>query len=153
MDDYFFQYIKEKKNQSEKEFLDSLKLPSNAMIPNNLNQININRPIPKPFNPIIQHPQLKPNPRIIPPAMQMQMYNQNQIMMKLPFIQQMIRNSAIQRMIPPQQSNGKNLSNSVKEMIQNKNISDMLNKINVFEKPQEERERFFNLPNKPGGIV
>ena len=29
----------------------------------------------------------------------------------------------------------------------------MLNKINVFEKPQEDRERFFNLPNKQGGIV
>ena len=106
MDDFFFQYIKDKKNQSEKEFLDSLKLPSNVMIPANLN--NINKPIPKPFNPIIQHPQFKPNPRIIPPAMQMQMYNQNQMIMKLPFIQQMMRNSTIPRMMPPQQNNGKN---------------------------------------------
>jgi hypothetical protein len=42
MDDYFFQYIKEKKNQTEKEYLESIKVPSTAMLPGNANQTNVN---------------------------------------------------------------------------------------------------------------
>jgi hypothetical protein len=50
MDDYFFQYIKEKHNQSEKEYRESIKVPSTAMIPGNMSQVNVNRQPVMPMN-------------------------------------------------------------------------------------------------------
>ena len=43
MNDYYFQYIKEKKSNNIKEYLDNLKVPSSAMLPPTTNLLNVNQ--------------------------------------------------------------------------------------------------------------
>lgn len=43
MNDYYFQYIKEKKSQNIKEYLENLKVPSTAMLPPTTSLLNINQ--------------------------------------------------------------------------------------------------------------
>ena len=43
MNDYYLQYIREKKNGNVKEYLENLKVPSNAMLPPSTSQLNMNQ--------------------------------------------------------------------------------------------------------------
>jgi hypothetical protein len=77
MDDYFFQYIQAKFNQSEKEFRESMKVPNNAMLPVAMNQLNVNvRPVNNPMMqqmptnmPFYRYPQMLPNMMVMPNQM------------------------------------------------------------------------------------
>jgi hypothetical protein len=66
MNDYYFQYIKEKKSQNIKEYLESLKVPSTAMLPPTTNLLNINQLpnnyIPRPVHSMINNPVINANP-------------------------------------------------------------------------------------------
>lgn len=119
MDDYYFQYIKVKKNKNEQEWMDSLKIPSNAMIPSNMNQVNVNNmsnPIISPmgkqeYQPQQMNPMIRPQQNIRPQPNQPMNYQGNQQMNKpmMPFNNPMLMN--LVRMRPQLLQNMQNMQN------------------------------------------
>lgn len=120
MNDYYFQFIKEKKSNNVKEYLENLKVPSTAMLPPttsllNVNQVNnfIQRTVlPANMNPNINnnmmknnnnplfnanyYPNLVRNPIMFHPKMQMQNLYRNNNMNSINNI-----NPMINKMMPP----------------------------------------------------
>ena len=146
MDDYLRQHIQEKKNVTFEDFLEKIKIPHNAMIPQNMSQVNLNQlrnpmNIPKILPPSMQHvqnvtkenlnlKQIPPNmssmssfPRFIPPAMNPMMLQQQQMLMKNPMLMQWMRPQFMHNMLRMNMM-GKNFNQQQMNMM---NMSNMMN--------------------------
>lgn len=124
MNDYYFQYIKEKKNQSVEKFLESLKVPTNSMLPQNASLLNINQLSPFPPRPGQQNQNFN-----MPPN---DMFN----MMRPPnvgFMHQMLRP---QMVMPLMMNNGMNSMNpNISNQMINRRMPPLINPIQLGPNP------------------
>lgn len=160
MDDYFDNYLKEKNKNINLNVYQNIQVPRNAMIPAQMNPVNINNISNLPKNMLVQQsmPQNLPNQtnhnRFIQ-NIPMNIPNIPRPMMRMPFpqIPQNVPNirfmpHMVTRNIQPQFPKQPNISNEVifnkKNLDKNLNINELIQKINPFERPQVQKVEYNN---------